>query len=194
MILGRGAAAIACLVASTLPVVVAFPLPGFAGSVLAGAAPAASAVTGSALEAHAFRLRPGEDLLGGILAQARALELRAGCVLTAVGSIRHLRLRFADQPGPTELEGRFEIVSLSGTVTRDVAHLHLAVSDGEGRTLGGHLVPGNPVYTTAEIVLGELPGTVFSRETDPVTSYRELIVAPRALEGRSPATSPMARP
>ncbi|MEB3186710.1 MAG: PPC domain-containing DNA-binding protein [bacterium] len=143
-----------------------------------------------AIEAHAFRLRPGQDLLEGLLTEARSRVMRAGCVLSAVGSLRHVRVRFADRPEPTDLEGPFEIVSCSGTVTREGAHVHLAVVDGEGRTFGGHLVPGNPVFTTAEIVLGELPGVVFTRESDVVTGYRELVVSPRSPSGASASPPP----
>jgi hypothetical protein len=133
----------------------------------------------SHIQAHAFRLGPGDDLYDGIVAEARRLDCRAGFIVTTVGSVRALRLRFADQPAPTSVEGKFEIVSLVGTVTRDGAHLHMSASNGSGVTLGGHLVSGNPVYTTAEIVLGELTDRAFIRELDPRTTYRELTVQPR---------------
>lgn len=32
----------------------------------------------------------------------------------------------------------------------DGAHLHISVSDGDGRTLGGHLAEGTFVHTTAQ--------------------------------------------
>jgi predicted DNA-binding protein with PD1-like motif len=57
------------------------------------------------------------------------------------------------------------------------------VSDSTGRTIGGHLLDGCRVYTTAEIVLGELPALAFTREIDPTFGYRELAVrtvAPKA--------------
>ena len=52
--------------------------------------------------------------------------------------------------------------------------LHLAVSDSTGRTIGGHLLDGCRVYTTAEIVLGELPQLEFRREADATFAYQEL--------------------
>ena len=72
-----------------------------------------------------------------------------------------------------------EIVSLVGTLSPDGEHLHVAISDGAGRTIGGHLLEGSLVYTTAEIAVGELDGLAFSRETDPRTTYGELVVRPR---------------
>ena len=62
------------------------------------------------------------------------------------------------------------------------------MSDSTGRTLGGHLLDGCRVYTTAEIVLAELPALVFSRETDATFGYKELVVQP------APAAAPVAAP
>jgi predicted DNA-binding protein with PD1-like motif len=52
----------------------------------------------------------------------------------------------------------------------------VSVSDGEGRTLGGHLAAGSIVRTTAEIVVVELRGLRFSRRRDAATAFRELVV------------------
>ncbi len=54
------------------------------------------------------------------------------------------------------------------------------VSMTAGRVLGGHLLEGNRVYTTAELVIGELPELEFRRETDPVSTYQELTIYPAA--------------
>jgi predicted DNA-binding protein with PD1-like motif len=58
------------------------------------------------------------------------------------------------------------------------SHLHLAISDSTGRTIGGHLVDGNLVYTTMEIVIGVLEDLDFRRELDPASTYNELVVYP----------------
>ncbi len=42
--------------------------------------------------------------------------------------------------------------------------------------MGGHLVQGNPVYTTAEIVIGIFPKLRFERKLDPATGSKELNV------------------
>jgi uncharacterized protein len=70
-------------------------------------------------------------------------------------------------------------VSLVGTLTQDGAHLHVSLADRSGVTLGGHLLDGSAVYTTAEIVLAELPALAFAREHDPESGYDELVVRPR---------------
>ena len=99
-------------------------------------------------------------------------------MLTCVGSLTVTTLRLANQEGPSVYKGHFEIVSLVGTLSVNGSHLHLAVSDSTGRTIGGHLLDGCRVYTTAEIVLGELPEVEYRRETDPAFGYKELVVYP----------------
>ena len=139
-----------------------------------------SVAPSSSLRTYALRLHPGDDLRQGILAFVQAQYLRAGAVLTCVGSLTVATLRLANQEGPTEYRGHFEIVSLMGTLSTHGSHLHLAVADSTGRTLGGHLLDGCRAYTTAEIVLAELPELEFRRETDPTFGYQELTVHPAA--------------
>ena len=134
----------------------------------------------SLLTAHALRLHPGDDLRQQLTATVRALHLPAGAVLTCVGSLTTVVLRLANQDAATTHHGHFEIVALVGTLSVHGSHLHLAVADETGRTLGGHLLDGCRVYTTAEIVLGALPALVFRREPDPTFGYHELTIGPVA--------------
>ncbi|MBJ6108616.1 DNA-binding protein [Hymenobacter sp. BT523] len=152
-----------------------------ASSAAAQVAPAVPhAAQTSAPKAHALRLRPGDDLRQSLTAYAQAHHIRAGAMVTCVGSLTVATLRLANQEGPTVYRGHFEIVSLVGTLSSNGSHLHLAVSDSTGRTIGGHLLDGCRVYTTAEIVLNELPELEFRRETDPTFGYQELVVRPTA--------------
>ncbi|MBC7922173.1 MAG: DNA-binding protein [Ferruginibacter sp.] len=128
------------------------------------------------METYAIRLKPGQDLKREIAQLARERRVKAGCVVTCVGSLRVANLRFANQPTGTLLEGKYEIVSLVGTFSDESAHLHLSISDATGVTVGGHLLEGNLIYTTAELVVGVLPGLAFTREVDPAYGYRELVV------------------
>src|SRR5258708_7745722 len=114
----------------------------------------------------ALRLKPGQDLRKQLEAFVKAKRIRAGFVITTVGSLRQASLRLADQPAATNFPGKFEIVSLVGTFGQDGVHLHLSISDSSGKTLGGHLVEGCLIYTTAEIVIGDAEGLNFSREPD----------------------------
>jgi predicted DNA-binding protein with PD1-like motif len=99
-----------------------------------------------------------------------------------VGSLTRATLRYANRNEPTVLTGHFEIVSLSGILSRHGSHFHIAISDGQGRTIGAHLLPGSAVYTTAEIVLGILPDLRFLRTFDPQTGYPELDIQTSAKE------------
>lgn len=103
-------------------------------------------------------------------------RVQAGFVASCSGSLRVVAIRFADQKNTTTLTGPFEIVSLTGTLSPDGSHLHISVADGTGHTIGGHLGAGSTVYTTAEIVVGNLSGSKFRREIDPATAYKELVI------------------
>jgi hypothetical protein len=128
---------------------------------------------------RAFRLGPGADLKKELSRIVRENDLRASVVLTCVGSLTRTVIRLADQPGPTTFDGKREIVSLVGTLGLAGEHLHIAVSDSTGRTIGGHLMEGSLVYTTAEIAVGELTELAFAREADPKTTYQELAIRKR---------------
>jgi predicted DNA-binding protein with PD1-like motif len=127
----------------------------------------------------ALRLRPGMDLRDALEAAIKRHNLRAAAVVTCVGSLNHANLRLANAEQAQVFPGKLEIVSLTGTLSPDGVHLHISVSDNTGRTFGGHLLHGSPIYTTAEIVLVELPEIAFTRETDVETSYRELVIRKR---------------
>jgi predicted DNA-binding protein with PD1-like motif len=151
----------------------------------------------SPVRAYALRLRPGDDLRQQLVAFSQAHNIEAGAMMTCVGSLTNVTLRLANQEGPTHYHGHFEIVSLVGTLSAaGGAHLHLSVSDSTGRTIGGHLLDGCRIYTTAEIVLSELPALSFTRETDPTFGYKELTVQPAlsksmpARKGRSTSKKP----
>lgn len=129
------------------------------------------------MKTYAFRLRPHEDLMEQIMSVAKQHNIRAGVILTCVGSLEQVNLRYANTGKATQFNGHFEIVSLVGTFANHSGqHIHLSVSDSEGRTTGGHMLQGNKVYTTAELVVGELENMHFEREVDPTYGYAELAV------------------
>ena len=105
------------------------------------------------MRTHVLRLHSGDDPKAALDALVKQSGWTAACVLSAVGSLTEASLRFADQAEVTTLRGHFEFVGLTGTLSPDGSHLHLAVSDSTGVTRGGHLKEGSRVYTTVEIVL-----------------------------------------
>jgi predicted DNA-binding protein with PD1-like motif len=138
----------------------------------------------------AIRLRPGDDPKAALDALAAHHAWEAASVLTCVGSLTRAVLRFANQEEPVTLAGHFEIVSLTGLFSRHGGHYHIAISDGEGRTYGAHLMDGSAIYTTAEILLAVLDDARFLRSFDPATGYEELDIQPTAWKGSPDVSHP----
>lgn len=134
---------------------------------------------------HVLRLSPNEDLLECLYRYAQVLNIRAASILSTVGSLQTTNIRYANQEGGQSLTGHFEIVSLVGNIELDSdnqgsGHVHISVSNESGETIGGHLLNGNIIYTTAEITLLEIVGAEFVRQLDDADSggsgYYELRV------------------
>ncbi len=125
--------------------------------------------------AHAFRLKPGDDLFKSIQRYVIEKNIQAGFIMTCVGSLKEINIRLANADKFLVKKEHFEIVSLVGCVScNDRYHLHISVSDSEGNTKGGHLKENNIIYTTAEIVLGELPKLSFNKVNNPGEDWPEL--------------------
>lgn len=126
------------------------------------------------MKSHAFRLRRGDDLLSSIRGYALARGIRAAALVSGVGCVTTAVIRDASGVTTHELAGRYEIVSMTGTVSSARTHLHIALAGEDMQVLGGHLCEGTIVNTTCEVVLLELEGVAFSKEFDPQTGYNEL--------------------
>lgn len=125
---------------------------------------------------YVLRLKPHADLKQAVFEFAKAKKIKAGAIVTCVGSLEQYNLRFANQENGTKATGHFEVLSLSGTFSDSSMHLHLSVADSTGKTVGGHLFDENLVYTTIELVLVELTDLEFSREADSTYGYQELVI------------------
>jgi uncharacterized protein len=129
------------------------------------------------MKIYTFRLKPGEDLFQSIDTFVADKKIEAGCVLSSVGSLTRATLRLANRSYYNEYERHFEIVSMTGTVSINGSHIHVSISDGDGVTIGGHLVSGCKIYTTAEIVLAVFDDVVYKRELlENDSGYEELAV------------------
>ena len=148
--------------------------------------------------AHCFRLHPNTSLMSS-LKQAASIILSkhntSAFILTAVGSLQDVTIRLANASRFSEekddgtncikrYKQRFEIVSLTGTLSRDGVHIHISLSDADGNVIGGHLIDG-VVFTTCEVVLGSALGVDFVREVDQDTGYTELVVSQLLSEGNT---------
>ena len=124
---------------------------------------------------YSFRLTKGMDLKKEIETYAINNKV-SGIILCSVGCLSKLTIRLADGKSILEKEGRFEIVSVTGTLSEDGVHIHISVSDENGNTIGGHLKDGCIVNTTAEVVLNVFENIKFKREYDEKTGYNELVI------------------
>ena len=137
------------------------------------------------MKTFALRLKPDQDLRQSLKDFAIANHLQAGVLLSAIGSLKQATVRFANQATSQVLKEKFEILSLNGTLSIHGIHIHLAISDRSGNVIGGHLDNGCIIFTTAEIVIAELPHLTFLRTPDAETGFLELEIK-ELKEPRSP--------
>lgn len=126
-----------------------------------------------------LRLNPGVDLRAALQVAVCEHGQQAAFVVAGIGSLVDARLRLAASDGALLVPGPSEILTLSGSLGTDHAHLHMSVSDARGRVVGGHVLAGCVVRTTAEVLIAWLPDWAFAREPDAATGYAELVVRPR---------------
>lgn len=125
---------------------------------------------------HTIRLKPNEDLKLSLQNFVLVNNIQAGWIVTCVGSLTQYNIRFANKPNGNNSKGYFEILSLTGTLSVNGCHLHICIADSEGKTIGGHLLDGCIINTTAEIVIGESKEIIFTREHDGTTEWKELLI------------------
>ncbi|MBQ6217478.1 MAG: DNA-binding protein [Erysipelotrichaceae bacterium] len=123
----------------------------------------------------AVRLKKGEDLKWSIEALCKENKADTAVVLSGVGCLYKARIRMAKAESFFEADHDFEIVSLTGTVSKGKAHIHISLSDSKGRVVGGHLSEGCLINTTCELVLGVLEEYKSQRVFDEKTGYDEII-------------------
>ena len=125
-----------------------------------------------------IRLHPGADLRRSLEEVVRDEFPNGGYVVCGIGSLNNPRLRLAQEKFESVYAGPFELMTLSGTVSRDGVHLHMSIASGSGQVFGGHLVHGNEVRTTVELLLLPLTDWALSRKFDSKTGFLELLPEP----------------
>jgi len=78
-----------------------------------------------------------------------------------------------------------EVCSLGGTCSTEGLHLHGTFGKVDGSTISGHVLGKMIVQTTAEIVLGNCEGALFSRFFDAKTGFRELTITEHTVPEKS---------
>lgn len=115
------------------------------------------------------------DLLEFLTAVASRSQVEAG-MLSFLGAVQQARVAFYDGQSQKyetiALDEPLEIVHGTGNVSlldgNIFVHAHVALSDRQGRTFGGHLLPGTIVFA-GEYFLWALAGHPFVRSRDAVT-------------------------
>ena len=121
-----------------------------------------------------LRLKPDEDLRQSLQNFTQEKNITAGFIMTVAGSLKQASIRFANQDKAIVLNNYFEILNLNGTIATNGSHLHITISNRYGHVMGGHLVDGCIIYTTAEIIIGSSDEFTFIRNIDQKTGYPEL--------------------
>lgn len=110
--------------------------------------------TPNALHSHLLEVSSANDVVDTISLYARR-RARGVCVLSAAGTVTNVTLR---QPGGSvlTLHGRFDILSLSGTVLPppappEAGGLSIFLSGGQGQVVGGSVVA--PLMAAGPVVL-----------------------------------------
>ena len=131
----------------------------------------------------AARLKPGTDLIGGIMAVCRAHNIKQGYISCVIGSLKQAQyvlpiadastasgIRYGD---PITVSGPIEFTSGQGVICQSpdgelLIHFHGCFCDPDGKSLAGHFsAGGNPVLVTAEMILAEILGMRMMRRIDP---------------------------
>jgi len=121
------------------------------------------------------RLQPGQDLREEIEEIVLQENIKAGVILSLVGSLDKVSLRYAGRKDIDLLVVEdYEIVSVTGTLSINGCHIHISVSDDHGQTIGGHLAKGCRIRTTGELVVLAFEDVEYKRVLDKKTGFDEL--------------------
>jgi len=129
------------------------------------------------METLVLRIPAGADLRAALAELPARHGVGAAFVLQGIGSLSLAAIRYAGCDACAELRGDMEILTLGGSLSPDGPHLHISVADAAGRVTGGHVGAGCIVRTTAEVLVALLPELRFTREDDPATGFKELVVS-----------------
>lgn len=153
------------------------------------------AVAGRAGRIIAGRIRPGTDLVTGILAMAQEHGVKTALV-NAFGSLAQARFSegvqpVADNPSraeripPRTVDGPLEFICGQGKIgfpegKEPVVHFHGLFVTPDGQLMGGHFFPGdNPVWATFEVMIQEILDLDFDWQLDDEAEINILEALPR---------------
>jgi predicted DNA-binding protein with PD1-like motif len=122
--------------------------------------------------AHVLRPAFGTDLLNEMQTFVRDKGINLAWV-SGIGAVARATLRFYNQTTKSwsdiQLEKELELVSMVGNVSllngEPIVHVHVTLSDEEGRCYAGHLA-ANTVVFNMEILMTTLNGPPVTRKLD----------------------------
>ncbi|MHA2255153.1 MAG: PPC domain-containing DNA-binding protein [Candidatus Heimdallarchaeaceae archaeon] len=126
------------------------------------------------INVHFIKMEKGEDILETIVNYCKKVDLKSGAIY-GLGAVEKASLGFYDLNSKTYLTNDYdfnaEILNCTGNITKNketgeyIAHIHMTIGDVEGKTFGGHLLPGNPISVTGEFTIFEID-SILEREVD----------------------------
>ncbi len=117
----------------------------------------------------------GADLYEGLTEIVQRESIRLGRI-HGLGATTFARVAFYDQNtktyNPLEFSEGMEILNLFGNVSvrdgKPFVHVHIVLSDAEGKVFGGHLLAGTKLFA-CEVFIEELEGEELVREHEAQT-------------------------
>jgi predicted DNA-binding protein with PD1-like motif len=126
------------------------------------------------INVHFIKMEKGEDILETIVNYCKEVDLKSG-VVYGLGAVEKASLGFYELNSKTYLTNDYnfnaEILNCTGNIAKNketgeyIVHIHMTIGDAEGKTFGGHLLPGNPISVTGEFTIFEID-TILEREVD----------------------------
>lgn len=122
--------------------------------------PDAYAISGQFERIVVIRLKFQADLLAGMEKMVKEQKIKNAVILSGIGSVRNYHIHSVsnrDFPSKNifikDASLPADIVSINGYVIDGRLHPHMTLATGE-KAFGGHIEPGNSVFTFAIVTLG----------------------------------------
>lgn len=135
------------------------------------------AISGKFERVVVLRFKHQADLLAGMEKMVEEHKIKNAVIMSGIGSVRNYHIHSVSNrtfpsknifiKDPTEPA---DIISINGYVINGRLHPHMTLTTGE-KAFGGHIEPGNAVFTFAIVTLGVLGDDVDLAKVDDKT-YR----------------------
>ncbi|KAG5588083.1 hypothetical protein H5410_048517 [Solanum commersonii] len=143
----------------------------------------------NALRSHVMEVAGGTDVADCIAQFARRRQ-RGVCVLSGNGSVANVTLRQPSSPGAVVLQGRFEILSLTGAFLPGPAPpgstgLTVYLAGGQGQVIGGSIV--GPLIAAGPVMIIAATFSNATYERLPLEEEEEEVGGDRPSQSQVPA-------